>query len=242
MNLKNVFFAAAAASVLTLSGSVLACDTCPAHAAKSAPSDTMPGKDMKKDVPATKAPAKATVGMPAPGFELMDTEGKKHQLSDYRGKIVVLEWYNPDCPFSGGSSDMSVHKRGTVSRTQEAAKKMDSEVVYLLINSTSNAPKDSIMKRSKESIEQWKMTAPVLVDYGGTVGKMYQAKTTPHMFVINGDGTLIYEGAFTDDRRGGKGGEEMNYVVNAMMAAQKGEACTPANVRPWGCRVRYPGR
>ena len=70
------------------------------------------------------------------------------------------------------------------------------------------------------------------------VGKMYGAKTTPHMYVINGEGVLVYEGAYTDSRRGGE--EETNYVVGAVMAADKGEKCEPASTRPWGCGVKYP--
>ena len=242
MKIKNLFLATAATGVLALSGSTLACETCAAHNPKGKASQAAPAKEMPAKEAAPEAPSKATVGMAAPDFELMDIDGKKHKLSDYRGKIVVLEWYNPDCPYSGKASGQSVHKRGTVSRTQAAAEKMDTGVVYLLVNSTSNAPKDTIVKRSTESRDQWDLTSPILIDYGGDVGRMYQARTTPHMYVINGDGVLIYEGAFTDDRRGGKGAEEMNYVVNAMTAAQKGEACSPANVRPWGCGVKYPRR
>ncbi|MBG80306.1 MAG: thioredoxin family protein [Phycisphaerae bacterium] len=239
MKINTLILSLATAGVLALGSSAMACDKCGCQT-KAAPGSTAPAKDAAKDAAKKAAPTKATVGMKAPAFELMDIDGKKHKLADYAGKIVVLEWYNPDCPFSGKASGQSVHKRGTVSRTHDAAKKMDKEVVYLLVNSTSNAPKEAVMKRSIESRDEWKLTSPILVDYGGAVGRMYAAKTTPHMFVINGDGVLIYEGAYTDDRRGGKGGEEKNYVVNAMAAAQSGEACSPASTRPWGCGVKYP--
>ena len=161
-----------------------------------------------------------------------------YKLSSYAGKIVVLEWYNPDCPYSGKESGQSVHKRGTVKRTHDAVAKSDTEVVYLLVNSTSNAPKDAVVKRSKESQKQWKLKSPILIDYGGEVGQMYGARTTPHMYVINGDGVLIYQGAYTDSRRGGE--EETNYVLGAVMSANKGESCEPASTRPWCCGVKYP--
>jgi cytochrome oxidase Cu insertion factor (SCO1/SenC/PrrC family) len=187
-----------------------------------------------------KAPRKATIGQPAPDFTLTDTEGKQHSLSDFKGKIVVLEWYNPDCPFSGKASGQSVHKRGTVKRTKEAARKIDENVVYLMINSTSNAPKDAVLKRTKDSKVQWKIDNPILIDYGGETGRLYDARTTPHMYVINADGVLIYEGGYTDDQRGGKGDKETNYVVNAVSAAKSGETCAPAQTRSWGCGVKYP--
>ncbi|MCH2134261.1 MAG: redoxin domain-containing protein [Phycisphaerales bacterium] len=235
MKINSMILGLATAAAVAIGSSALACDTCAAHA-KAPPS---------KDAPAKAAPTKdkmqkeATIGQKAPHFELVDLDGKKHKLSDYAGKIVVLEWYNPDCPFSGKASGQSVYKRGTVQRTHDAAKAMDSDVVYMLINSTSNAPKDAVVKRSKESRDQWKIATPILIDHGGAVGKMYKAKTTPHMYVINGDGVLIYEGAYTDDRRGGKGDKEENYVIGAMTAAQSGESCSPSSTRPWGCGVKY---
>ena len=238
MKINTLILGLATAAALAIGNPGNACDTCAAHA-KAPPSKGAPAKEAPKQDMPKKAMPKASIGQKAPNFELVDLNGKTHKLSDYSGKIVVLEWYNPDCPSSGKASGQSVHKRGTVKRTQDAAKAMDTEVVYMLINSTSNAPKDAVMKRTKESSDQWKIASPILIDHGGAVGRMYEAKTTPHMFVINGDGVLIYEGAYTDDRRGGKGGEEDNYVIMAMGAAKSGESCSPSSTRPWGCGVKY---
>ncbi|MEE2906650.1 MAG: redoxin domain-containing protein [Planctomycetota bacterium] len=231
MKFNTLILSVVTAGALAMGSSALACDTCGCKAKKASPT---------KGAPSAAAPMKATVGKKAPDFELVDLDGKKHKLSDYAGKIVVLEWYNPDCPYSGKASGQSVYKRGTVKRTHEAASKSKTEVVYMLVNSTSNAPKDAVMKRSKESRDQWKIKSPILVDYGGVVGQMYGAKTTPHMYVIDGNGVLVYEGAYTDDRRGAKGEEETNYVVEAMVATGAGTACEPSSTRPWGCGVKYP--
>ena len=230
MKFNKMIMIAFAAGTLAMGSTGLACDTCGCKAKKASPAKDAPAK--------TAEPMKATIGKKAPDFELVDLDGKKHKLSSYAGKIVVLEWYNPDCPYSGKESGQSVHKRGTVKRTHDAVAKSDTEVVYLLVNSTSNAPKDAVVKRSKESQKQWKLKSPILIDYGGEVGQMYGARTTPHMYVINGDGVLIYQGAYTDSRRGGE--EETNYVLGAVMSANKGESCEPASTRPWGCGVKYP--
>ena len=241
MKLTTLILSLTAAGALAIGSTAFACDTCGCKSKKASPSKDAPKQAAPaKEMPTATAPMKAVVGQKAPGFELMDLEGKPHKLSDYAGKIVILEWYNPDCPYSGKASGPSVNKRGTVKRTMEMVKKANPEVVYMLINSTSNAPKDAVIKRSKESKGQWKLESPILIDHGGAVGRMYQARTTPHMYVIDGEGVLVYQGAYTDDRRGGKGEEETNYVVNAVMAASSDKAPEPANTKPWGCGVKYP--
>ena len=241
MKFTTLLLSLTTAGALAMGSTAFACGTCGCKTKKASPSKDAPTQAAPtKEMPVATAPKKAVVGQVAPGFELTDLDGKTHKLSDYAGKIVILEWYNPDCPFSGKASGQSVHKRGTVKRTQEMAKKANSEVVYMLINSTSNAPKDAVIKRSKESKGQWELTSPILIDHGGAVGRMYQARTTPHMYVIDGKGVLVYQGAYTDDRRGGEGEEETNYVVNAVMAASSDKAPEPANTKPWGCGVKYP--
>ncbi len=239
MKFSTLLMSLTAAGALAMGSPAFACGTCGCKAKKATPGKDAPKQAMPaKEMPA--APKIAVVGKKAPGFELTDIDGKAHKLSDYVGKIVILEWYNPDCPYSGKESGQSVHKRGTVKRTPETVKKANPEVVYMLINSTSNAPKDTVIKRSKESKGQWELNSPILIDHGGSVGKMYQAKTTPHMYVIDGNGVLVYQGAYTDDRRGGKGDKETNYVVNAVMAANSDKAPEPAKTKPWGCGVKYP--
>lgn len=241
MKFTTLLLSISAAGAIAMGSTALACDSCGCKSKKASPSKDAPKQAAPaKEMPAETAPKMAVVGKMAPDFELMDLEGKAHKLSDHKGKIVILEWYNPDCPYSGKASGQSVHKRGTVKRTHEMVKEANPEVVYMLVNSTSNAPKEAVIKRSKESKGQWDLKSPILIDHGGTVGKMYQARTTPHMYVIDGKGILVYQGAYTDDRRGGQGAEETNYVVNAVMAASNNKAPEPANTRPWGCGVKYP--
>ena len=180
-------------------------------------------------------PKIATIGKAAPAFALKDTKGKNHQLSDFAGKFVVIEWFNPGCPYCRG-----IYAEGVVGDTIEKTKQIDSDAVYLAINSTANQPKEFVITQSDEFLVKHEMEdIPVLMDYDGAVGKLYGAKTTPHMFVIDPKGVLIYAGAITDDRNFDKGDKAKNYVVDAVRASVSEGATPPAAVRPWGCGVKY---
>ena len=123
MTINNFLLNATAVAAILIGGSAMGqADT----SGKSDQGQAAPDKDKTKKA----VPSVAAVGQKAPDFTLQDIDGKTHSLSKYKGKIVVLEWYNPDCPYSGKASAQSVHKRGTVKRTQEAAKSMDKDVVY----------------------------------------------------------------------------------------------------------------
>lgn len=175
--------------------------------------------------------ATAVVGEPAPGFELEDEAGKTHKLSDYKGKIVVLEWTNPGCPY------VERHKgeEKTMTETHKALGGAD-EVVWLAVDTT----KDMTAEKAQKAKADWGFEQPVLLDTDSAVAKKYGAKTTPHMYVIDKEGVLRYQGAIDDDPKGEKKAEERtNYVSQAVQALQKGEKVAEPETKPYGCSVKY---
>ena len=186
---------------------------------------------------ALSARAAVAIGQPAPNFTLTDLDGKAHSLADYRGKVVVLEWNNPDCPI--------VHKHydsGNMPRLQKAA--TAEGVVWLTINSS--APGKQGGDYTPDQIKAWlkeRGAAPTdyFKDAGGTVGHLYGAKTTPHMFVITADGTLAYDGAIDSVPSADQADipRAENYVSEALAAVEAGKPVTRATSRPYGCAVKY---
>ncbi|MHC4990685.1 MAG: redoxin family protein [Planctomycetota bacterium] len=174
--------------------------------------------------------SKAQIGEAAPAFTLKDTAGKAHTLSDFKGKTVVMQWINPDCPVC-----RRVMSKGQVADMIKELKAIDNDVVFLAVNST------HYMEASKSAayFKSHKITAPALIDQDGTVGRAYGARTTPHVFVIDGKGILRYQGAFDDDARGSKGKDANNFVVNAVRQISAGETVSPDSTRPYGCSVKY---
>ncbi len=176
----------------------------------------------QSDALADKCHLKAQVGKPAPGFTLKDALGKEHSLSDFKGKIVVLEWTSQQCPF--------VVDHHTKQRTtqQAYAKYAGKDVIWLGIDSTHwRKPEENRLWAAKYGIAY-----PILHDPTGEVGRAYGAKTTPHLFVINKDGTLVYSGAI-DDRKG------QNHVTLALDALLAGKAPPLSETKPYGCSVKY---
>lgn len=173
----------------------------------------------------THAHAHAKVGEAAPAFTLKDTAGKDVSLSDYAGKVVVLEWMNPGCPICKGKVE-----DGSVAKMITESKAINPDVVFLFINSTA-ATADK-PQESAEYLKSNKIEAPALIDGDGKVGHAYGARTTPHCFVIGADGKLAYDGAIDD-----KG--STNYVVEAVKALKEGKAPSPATTKPYGCSVKY---
>lgn len=200
--------------------------------------------DAKTAPPAKEMPTKAEVGAAAPAWTLTDTKGGTHSLSDFKGRIVVMEWFSPYCPWSGKESEGSVHHNGKVKRLVEDLRKLDSDIVYLLVDSThegyAGRGKEDKPKDAHEVLSKTGVSLPVLMDYKGTVGKAYQARTTPHVFVIDAEGVLRYQGAFDADRNG-RDKDAANHVLDAVKAIKAGEAVSPATTRPWGCSVKYAG-
>ncbi len=173
--------------------------------------------------------AHAEIGKPAPDFTLKDENGKKHTLADAKGKIVVLEWTNHQCPVVN-----RVHKTKVIPKTQ--AKFEGKPVVWWAIDSS------YFCEDKLDDIKKWNkrigIAHPVLLDAAGKVGHIYGAKTTPHMYVIDQKGVLAYNGALSDDPYGQKENAH-NYVADAVSALLNGTAVARAASKPFGCSVKY---
>jgi peroxiredoxin len=174
-------------------------------------------------------------GKPAPDFTGTDINGKTVKLSDYKGKIVVIESYNSDCPFCNNQ-----YKTGAM---QELQSDLASKgVVWLLVNSVNpNNSSHRTPDQAKQEIADKKIVATAwLDDSSGTVGHLYGMKTTPHMFVVDKTGTLVYDGAIDNkpdpmhDPRTAR-----NYVREAMDALIAGKPVPVAQTKPYGCGVKY---
>ncbi|TAK96473.1 MAG: redoxin domain-containing protein [Verrucomicrobia bacterium] len=179
--------------------------------------------------------AAAEIGKPAPDFTATDILGKTHKLADYKGKIVVLESYNLDCPYCANH-----FKSGAMQELQ--AELTAKGVVWLLVNSVNpkNSSHRSIDAAQKEWTAQHLKATAWLDDSSGTIGKAYGMKTTPHMFVIAKDGTLAYQGAI-DDRAASDGDPRTarNYVREAVTALEAGRKPAVTQTKSYGCGVKY---
>ena len=164
----------------------------------------------------------------ASAFDLQDQEGRTVSLSDYDGKIVVLEWINWDCPFVKRH-----HGAGTMKTL--ASKYAGRDVVWLGINSTHYADG----KANKQHVEKYELPYAVLDDHEGVVGRAYSAKTTPHMIVIDRRGAIAYDGAIDNDARGQKGDDRVNYVEAALEALLADKPVESSSEKPYGCSVKY---
>ncbi len=176
--------------------------------------------------------ADLAVGAPAPDFALQDTAGNQHKLSDLRGKVVVLEWINPNCPFS---------RRHATEKTMVSTEARHPGVVWLGVDSSSKSSNDYTEPAAYKTYAAGKgIDYAVLLDRTGATGKAYGAKTTPHMFVIDEQGTLIYNGAIDDDPSGrNEIAKRRNYVDQALAAHAASKTVDPANTQPYGCSVKY---
>jgi len=172
--------------------------------------------------------ADAEVGKAAPDFTVTDVNGKAHKLSDYKGKIVVVESYNLDCPYVANH-----YNTGAMQELQGNVTSKD--VVWLTVNSSY----DDAAKAKKEVADK-KIKSTVVYDPAGKIGKAYGFKTTPHMVVVGKDGKVAYNGAIDDkaetegDPRAAK-----NYVKDAVAKLQSGQPVAVAKTKPYGCGVKY---
>ena len=183
------------------------------------------------------APALAAeVGQPAPDFTLVDLDGKVHKLSDHKGKIVVLEWFNPGCPYV-----VAAHTRGSLVDT--AARQSKDGVVWLAVNSGAPGKQGHGVETNRAAVKAWSMPNPVLLDESGSVGKAYGATNTPHMFVVGKDGKLAYKGAIDnspDGERGSpQGGVLVEYVSAAIADLSSGRPVRTTQTKAYGCGVKY---
>jgi peroxiredoxin len=175
----------------------------------------------------SQAADKASVGAQAPSFSLQDQSGKTVNLSDYSGKVIVLEWFNENCPFV-----QRHYKEGTMNNL--ASKYAGKDVVWLAVNSTNSADNAS----NKKASDSWNMNHPILNDSTGTVGHQYGATNTPDMFIIGKDGKIAYTGGIDNDPDGDKG-DKINYVDQALGEIVAGNTVSTPQTKPYGCHVGY---
>lgn len=184
-------------------------------------------QDKKADAPKEDKPAAAAttaeVGKPAPDFELKGIDGKTVKLSDLKDKVVVLEWFNMECP-------VCVNRIPTMKTTEEKYTKQG--VVWLAVDSTHFRKVEQNVEFAKDK----KINYAILMDNDGKVGKAYGAKTTPHMYVIN-KGTLVYAGGI--DSGDSKTPGDRNYVAEALDAVLAGKPVATSTTKPFGCSVKY---
>jgi peroxiredoxin len=180
--------------------------------------------------------AKVEVGKPAPNFSLPDTNGKMHSLADLKGKYVVLEWYQPDCPFVGKH-----YRSGNMQALQKEYTAKG--VVWLSIDSSApgeqgNYPAD---KLNEFAAKDAAARTALLVDPSGDVGRLYAAKTTPDMYIIDPKGNLVYKGAIDNKRSTDLDDVRIatNYVKTALDAALAGKPVSTTSTQPYGCSVKY---
>jgi peroxiredoxin len=178
----------------------------------------------------------ARVGEPAPGFTVMDSNGKSQSLAAYKGKYVVLEWHNQGCPFT-----KKHYESGNMQRLQKewTAK----GVVWLTVISSAPGTQGFVTPTQENDYVKQMGAAPtaVLMDPSGTLGHLYAAKTTPHMYIIDPNGTLIYNGAIDDHPTSDQSDikNSKNYVSTALGEALAGKPVSDAATRPYGCSVKY---
>jgi peroxiredoxin len=178
----------------------------------------------------------ATVGQPAPAFQLPDTQGKPVKLADFQGKFVVLEWTNPGCPFvvkHYGSQNMQALQKEASGRG----------VVWLSISSTAPGHTDYLAPAALAAqYKTWGASATaMLMDDAGQVGRAYGARTTPHMYVIDPKGVLVYAGGIDDKRSANPEDVKTakNFVRAALAEALAGKPVSTPTATPYGCSVKY---
>lgn len=224
--------------LFALSASLLvACGLAGCGNSSSPPSPTTAAASATaKTLGAPATASQAVIGKPAPDFTLQDYEGKTVHLADFAGKTVVLEWFNGDCPFVKAS-----HNKGSL---KDAAKRHTAKgVVWLGINSAAPGKQGFGPERVNEGKKAFGLDHPVLADSTGQVGKLYGATNTPHMYVIDPKGILIYKGAIDNSPDGEgespTGGKLINYVDAALDDLAAGRPVATPETRAYGCGVKY---
>jgi len=182
------------------------------------------------------APQQAQVGKPAPDFTLRDLDGKSVSLHDYRGKTVVLEWFNPECPFV-----RNAHTKASLKTFP--GEQVSKGVVWLAVNSNAPGKQGNGAPANADGKKRYGMQYPILLDESGETGKRYGATNTPHMFVIDPQGVLAYQGAIDNSPDGEgespTGGKLVNYVQAALGDLSSGRDVSTKNTKAYGCSVKY---
>ena len=185
---------------------------------------------------AASAHGQAVVGQPAPAFTATDAAGRSRSLAEFKGRVVVLEWWNPECPFVGkhyGSGNMQKLQKEWTGKG----------VVWLTVNSSAAGQQGHVDGARATSLmsERHGASTAVLLDPTGAVGRAYGAKTTPHMFVIDAKGTVVYAGGI-DDKPSTDAADvatAKNYVAAALAEVTAGRPISVASSQPYGCGVKY---
>ena len=176
------------------------------------------------------------VGSPAPQFTVTDSNGKSHKLSDFKGKTVVLEWTNHQCPFV-----LKHYETGNMQGLQKEA--TGKGVVWLSVVSSASGQQGFVSGQQANQLTRSRNASPtaVLLDPNGNLGRLYGARTTPHMFVIDGKGVLQYMGAIDDKPTANKADAKTanNYVRAALNSVMSGQPVKSATTQPYGCSVKY---
>jgi peroxiredoxin len=220
--------------------------TAPKPISAEAPAATQSARVVQASAVVVAAPAtsaaieargpQAKIGQPAPDFTLRDLEGKDVTLSSFKGKPVVLEWFNPECPFIKLS-----HSKGSLVDT--AARHLKQGVVWLAINSSAPGKQGHELEKNQEGKKTFGLSHPILRDEDGKVGRAYGAERTPHLFVIDAEGVLAYRGAIDNSPDGEKGaptgGTLINYVDATLADLAAKRPVTTPETSSYGCRVKY---
>lgn len=172
-----------------------------------------------------------TPGEAAPDFTLNDLDGAPVHLADYADKVVVIEWFNPGCPFV-----VYGHEDGPLKTLAPDIARED--LVYLAINSGAPGKQGHGLDTNKEAAERWAMKHAILVDESGEVGRLYDARTTPQMVIVD-RGTVVYNGAIDNAPRGKVKGDYENHVTAALEEMGAGKAVSVPTTKPYGCSVKY---
>lgn len=228
MKFKNLLTLIAAGGICLASGAANAQPT----------TDKQPTKEIKKEMKKEQkelrkelagSPDGAKVGEKAPTFSLTDTDGKTVDLAALTKdkKIVVLEWYNPECPY------VKKHHLANKTMSETAKAFKDKNVVWIAVNSGATTSEDNQKSKKTYGIDY-----PIVMDKGAKVAAAYGAKNTPTMFIINADGVLAYRGAIDDNNDASTLGKK-NYVKQALEQILKGETVTEPQTKAYGCHVAY---
>jgi peroxiredoxin len=181
-------------------------------------------------------PSGKLVGTAAPDFSLPDLSGAQVSLASFKGKTVVLEWFNPECPFV-----KKAHGKGSL--VDAAARHTAGGVVWLAINSGAPGKQGNALEVNQAAAKEWKLAHPILRDEDGKVGKAYGATNTPHTFVIDGAGVVRYAGAIDNSPDGEgatpSGGTLVNHVDAALADLAAGKPVTTPVTKAYGCGVKY---
>jgi peroxiredoxin len=201
-------------------------------------SNDAPAAPASKTDPASPTAA-AAIGKPAPDFELRDLEGRTVRLGQFRGKTVVLEWFNPECPFVRAS-----HTKGSLKGF--ADKITEKGIVWLAINSGAPGKQGYGVDANLADVRKYGLKHPVLLDENGSVGHAYDARHTPHMYVVDDKGVLVYRGAIDNSPDGEgeapQGGALVNYVESALSDLAAGRPVKTAETEAYGCSVKYASK